>query len=179
MEEQLQSFSKFVLAACEWTAIYTGCFTAGERTPMPIECEAEKSSGRVWTVLRSRESNYDISVTEPVAHSLYRLSYAGFTLHEIKKKILFSFSFSLSLILFFLVLVLFVLSSSPSCYSLSFPFLFLFVFFSIFLPHLYISCVNHSSSSPRPFLFLSFIFSYSPLFSVKSFSLFFLSLSFL
>ena len=84
----------------------------------------EKSSGRVWTVWRSRESNYDFSVTEPIAHSLYRLRYAGFTLHEIKKKIVFYFYFSLSLIFFLLVLLLFALSSSPSCYSLSFPFFF-------------------------------------------------------
>ena len=146
---------------------------------MPIAHGDEKPSVRVWTVLRSRESNYDFSVTEPVAHSLYLLRYVGFTLHEIMKKIFFSFSFSLSLIFFFLVFALFALSSSPSRYSLSFPFLFLFVFFSIFLPHLSVSCVNHSSSSPRPFLLLSFSVSYSPLCSVKSFSLFFFSFSLL
>jgi hypothetical protein len=41
------------------------------------------------------------------------------------------------------------------------------IFFSIFCPFLSISCVNHSSS-PRPFLFLPFKFSYSCLFSICS-----------
>ena len=106
------------------------------------------------------------------SHSLYQPSYAGFTLHEIKKKVLF-FPFTTLLYL------------SPCFVCPIFSFLsFFFIpmssslrIFSIFRPILSISCVNHSSS-PRPFLFLSFSFSYYRLFSVTSFSLFFVSLSF-
>jgi hypothetical protein len=83
---------------------------------VPIECDAEKASEFGLDCLEKRKncwrcqkSNRDFSVTEPVDHSLYQLSYAGFTLREIKKKILYYFiSFSLDLLFLVILLVCFI-----------------------------------------------------------------------
>ena len=118
MEIQFQAFLQFLLAAAQWAAIYTGWFTAGERNPDVhwVRGWLDHGSGLDGSKKRKgcwcyRKSNYDFSVTEPVAHSVYRLSYAGS-----------------SSLLFLILLVPFILPSSPSCYSPSFLYLLLFAF---------------------------------------------------
>jgi hypothetical protein len=62
---------------------YIDGFTLGGRAPVPTGYEAGLASVPVWMTWRKenylphRDSNSDPSVVEPVAQSLYRLSYTG------------------------------------------------------------------------------------------------------